>query len=252
MVRLHVVECLSFFFLLALGLPVAQATSSHNHLDVSRLLLLNPSNLQFNHENGNAGQRSRIPLSTREHWMRRANAALAELSSPCPFAAFATVIVNHTDTDSLGEAVCVGVNSGSSLGNPTLHGEIATIDRCSETLQSPPYSLTPAETLRAFRDFTLYTNGEPCPMCASAIRWAGFRECVFGTSIETLIRLGWNQIDVRSSEIFSRSSRLPTETTLISDVLAAETDPFFSWQFDSDFPCPEGCIRGESGRCVPV
>ena len=66
-----------------------------------------------------------IPFSTRAHWMRRANAALGELASPCAFAAFATAIVNHT-VDGLGELVCIGVNSNSATGNPTLHGE------CSE------------------------------------------------------------------------------------------------------------------------
>lgn len=62
------------------------------------------------------------PLSTRDHWMRRANAVLAELSSPCPFAAFGSVVVNHTDTDGLGDLVCIGLNSIGVYGNPTLHG----------------------------------------------------------------------------------------------------------------------------------
>lgn len=56
--------------------------------------------------------------------MRRANEALGELSgSPCPFAAFGTVIVNHTNSDGLGELVCMGVNENSLTGNPSLHGE---------------------------------------------------------------------------------------------------------------------------------
>lgn len=57
--------------------------------------------------------------------MRRAISALAELESPCPFAAFGTVIVNHTDTssDPKGRLVCIGVNQNSQLGNPTLHGK---------------------------------------------------------------------------------------------------------------------------------
>ncbi|KAI0550470.1 hypothetical protein F4679DRAFT_542533 [Xylaria curta] len=104
----------------------------------------------------------------------------------------------------------------------------------------------------AFHDLTLYTNGEPCPMCASAIRWAGFRECVYGTSIDTLIRLGWYQIEVPSREIFARSGLLPTTTALIPDVLTAETDPFFSWQFDVNAPCPRSCVRDDTGSCVPV
>jgi hypothetical protein len=68
-----------------------------------------------------------IPFSTRVYWMRRANGVLAELSSPCPFAAFGTVIVNHTDTKGLGNLVCIGVNSVFQIGNPTLHGTLPGI-----------------------------------------------------------------------------------------------------------------------------
>ncbi len=66
-----------------------------------------------------------IPFGTRAYWMRRANAALAELESPCPFAPFGTVIVNHTDTsaDPKGKLVCYSVNQNYQVGNPTLHGE---------------------------------------------------------------------------------------------------------------------------------
>ena len=61
-----------------------------------------------------------IPFSTRAHWMRQANLAL---NAPCPFAAFGSVIVNHTATTGLGNLVCTGANSNSATGNPTLHGD---------------------------------------------------------------------------------------------------------------------------------
>jgi hypothetical protein len=60
-----------------------------------------------------------IPFSTRAHWMRQANLAI---NAPCPFAAFGSVIVNHTATPDLGTLVCTGANSNSATGNPTLHG----------------------------------------------------------------------------------------------------------------------------------
>lgn len=65
-----------------------------------------------------------IPLATREYWMRRANEAVAEIDgSPCPFAGFGTVIVNHTSTEGIGELVCIGANQACQTGNPTLHGK---------------------------------------------------------------------------------------------------------------------------------
>ena len=68
-----------------------------------------------------------IPLSTRAHWMRKANEALKLLDSPCPFQAFGTVIVNHTahTADGLGTLVCMGINQIVQTGNPTLHGTTA-------------------------------------------------------------------------------------------------------------------------------
>jgi hypothetical protein len=65
-----------------------------------------------------------IPFSTRAHWMRQANQALREVaSSPCPFAAFGTVIVNHTSSDGLGDLICIGANQNDQTGNPALHGK---------------------------------------------------------------------------------------------------------------------------------
>ncbi|KAJ7472145.1 cytidine deaminase-like protein [Mycena latifolia] len=164
-------------------------------------------------------------FSTRAFWMRRANAALAELGSPCPFSAFSSVIVNHT-APGLGELVCIGVNTNRQTGDPTLHAEIAAIHNCSAILTDPsgPYKLSPVRALDAFAQLSLYTNVESCPMCASAIRWAGFREYIYGTSIETLIQQGWRQIRIPSLEIFKQSFELPDPARLIGEILTNETD----------------------------
>ncbi len=66
-----------------------------------------------------------IPFETRAHWMRKANAVLPELASPCPFQPFGTVIVNHTATSTEhphGKLICYSVNQNLQEGNPTLHG----------------------------------------------------------------------------------------------------------------------------------
>ena len=195
-----------------------------------------------------------IPPSTRAHWMRAANNALVASGSSCPFAAFGTAIVNHTSTTepgSLGDLICTGVNQNSLTGNPTLHGEMVAINNCTTILTDPagPFKLSAAEVSAAWGDFTLYTNAESCPMCASAIRWAGFKEYVYGTSISRLIETGWGQIDIESSEVFRQSWNLGTSTKFIPEVLTNETDPYFLWQFQEDYPCPDHCGRGASGRC---
>ncbi|KAF9493737.1 hypothetical protein BDN71DRAFT_1489553 [Pleurotus eryngii] len=138
---------------------------------------------------------SSIPLSTRIHWM--------QLSSPCPFAAFATAIVNHT-VGGLGELVCIGINSNGLHEDPTLHGERIPITYQVE--------------------------------CTSAVRWAGFREYIYGASIKALIDNGWGQISVR----------LSSNTSFIPGILTNETNPLFFWQFDVNATCPTGCSRVNS------
>jgi hypothetical protein len=64
-----------------------------------------------------------VSFEIRARWMRLANQALSDISgSPCPFAAFGTVIVNHTDSP-VGKLICMGVNENRKTGNPALHGE---------------------------------------------------------------------------------------------------------------------------------
>ncbi|KAI0884808.1 cytosine deaminase [Annulohypoxylon maeteangense] len=188
-----------------------------------------------------------VSFSTRAYWMRQANLALGK---PCPYAAFGAVVVNHTGGSGLGELVCTGANSGSSTGNPTLHGEMSAIDNCSRILTDPsgPYKLSPSEAIAAFPSLTLYTNAESCPMCASAIRWAGFREYVYGTTIDALIAKGWGQIRISSVEVFRQSFDLSHSSRLIAGVLTNETDPYFFWQNDPTYPCPKGCSR-VGGTC---
>ncbi|KAF4125817.1 tRNA(Arg) A34 adenosine deaminase TadA [Geosmithia morbida] len=186
-----------------------------------------------------------VPFATRAYWMRKANEALFTVTgSACPFAAFGTVIVNHTaSTD--GELVCIGANYKSIVGNPTLHGEMAAISNCTKILTDPngPYNLTAAEAQEAFADLSLYTNAESCPMCASGIQWSGFREYIYGSSIETLIQKGWSQIRIPSIDVFRQSFDLGGSPRLLAEVLTNETDPYFFWQYDPDYACPKGCKR---------
>jgi tRNA(adenine34) deaminase len=52
--------------------------------------------------------------------------------------------------------------------------------------------------------------------------WAGLKGVAFGTSIATLIRYGWGQVDIPQREVVAHStfSSMP----VVGGILAAETD----------------------------
>jgi tRNA(Arg) A34 adenosine deaminase TadA len=54
------------------------------------------------------------------------------------------------------------------------------------------------------RDLKLYTTVEPCPMCMSAVIWAGIGQVVYGASIDDARRHG-NQIYIKCKDIADKA-----------------------------------------------
>jgi tRNA(Arg) A34 adenosine deaminase TadA len=142
--------------------------------------------------------------SDHERFMRLAIAA-ASHNKRAPFGA---VIVSWEG----GEVMAEGWNK--SRENPTWHGEIDAINRCAT-----------AHPGIDWKKLALYTTAEPCPMCQSAIVWSGMKLMVYGTSIPTLKRLGWGQIDLRASEISAKAPFNPCE--VVGGILEKECDSLF-------------------------
>ncbi|MFA6812899.1 MAG: nucleoside deaminase, partial [Bacteroidaceae bacterium] len=65
--------------------------------------------------------------------------------------------------DKKGNIVSTGINQVTSSCDPTAHAEMNAIRQLA-TLEKKPDGLV------------LYTTGEPCPMCMSAIMYAGIGE----------------------------------------------------------------------------
>ncbi|WP_447965595.1 nucleoside deaminase [Nitrospira sp. Ecomares 2.1] len=121
---------------------------------------------------------------------------------------FGAVIVRRTT----GEVLAKGYNRSSR--NPIVHGEIDVINRCAAA--HAPVDWTALD---------LYTTAEPCPMCQSAIEWAGMATVYFGTSIPFLQQHGWRQIDIRSEEVARRTPF--RNTKVIGGILEQECNALF-------------------------
>jgi tRNA(Arg) A34 adenosine deaminase TadA len=139
-----------------------------------------------------------------ERYMRRA----IEIARRNPKAPFGCVIL---DVET-GEVVAEGLNDAER--SPVLHGETDAVIRLFE--QDPAVDIS---------RLALYTTAEPCPMCSGAILWSGIPRVMYGTSIETLKRLGLPHIDLPCKEVAPRASFESFAVT--GGVLEEECDSLF-------------------------
>ncbi|WP_159453979.1 nucleoside deaminase [Roseovarius albus] len=121
---------------------------------------------------------------------------------------FGAVIVDHES----GEVMCKGRNRGSS--NRIYHGEMDAMINCGDEHPQLDWSR-----------LTLYTTGEPCPMCMSAIIWNRIPRVVYATSIRKLTNIGLNQINLDTSTVAGAASFYSGE--IISGILKDSTDKMF-------------------------
>jgi tRNA(adenine34) deaminase len=134
---------------------------------------------------------------------------IAKASNPTyPFAAM--IIDNKT-----GKILCTGVNKANANHNPILHGEIDAINECVIKYGKKINWSTS----------TLLTIAEPCPMCMSAIIWAGISKVVYGTSIKYLSEHKWKQIEISSEEIARMASF--QKVTIIGGIMESQTNLLF-------------------------
>ncbi|MEG0892070.1 MAG: nucleoside deaminase [Bacteroidales bacterium] len=80
---------------------------------------------------------------------------------------FGAVIVKNN------EIIAEGVNRVTANNDPTAHAEVSAIRAACKKLNN--FKL---------EGCTIYTSCEPCPMCLSAIYWAGISKIFFGNTKE--------------------------------------------------------------------
>ncbi len=83
-----------------------------------------------------------------------------------------------------GVVIGKGHNQVVKNNDPTCHGEIMAIHKACKKMKT--FDLSGAE---------LYTTGEPCPMCLSAILWANISKVYYGCNIVDTEKIGFRDLD---------------------------------------------------------
>jgi tRNA(Arg) A34 adenosine deaminase TadA len=92
------------------------------------------------------------------------------------------------------QVVAIGHNTVRRDNDPSAHAEINVIRSLAAKIKNP-----------ALSGYSIYTTGEPCPMCATACVWTGISEIVYGASIQDLISVNQSQIDISCEEVIAKS-----------------------------------------------
>lgn len=124
-------------------------------------------------------------------FMRRA-CTLAEKNIAEGGGPFGAVIVRD------GRIIAEGVNSVTILNDPTAHAEVSAIRAACASLNN--FSLAGC---------TVYSSCEPCPMCLSALYWAGVSKIYYGNTKEDA-----EAIDFSDKFIYEELSRRPEDRHL--------------------------------------
>ncbi|WEH13453.1 nucleoside deaminase [Streptomyces sp. VNUA24] len=113
-----------------------------------------------------------------------------------------------------GRVLGSGVNTGAD--SPLLHGEVVAMNDYVRRHGNRGWDAT-----------TLYTTGEPCSMCMSALVWANVRRVVWASSIEEIRRTGIVQIALSAHEVAAAARSFHTPELLLGGVLADRTNLLF-------------------------
>ena len=100
---------------------------------------------------------------------------------------FGAVIIKY------GELISKAHDTDKTSNDPTAHAEITAIRFAAEKNKGD------------FGGCMLVSTHEPCPMCATAIVWAGIKKIAFGYAIQESLLQGRKRIDFSCKELFHRS-----------------------------------------------
>ncbi len=127
---------------------------------------------------------------------------------------FGAVIVRN------GEVIATGSNSVTILNDPTAHAEVSAIRAACKAVGD--FNLRGCE---------IYSSCEPCPMCLSAIYWAGIKRIYYANNRSDAAAIGFDD-----AFIYDQIPLAPAERTIPSlPLMRAEgLEAFRMWSAKED------------------
>ena len=123
---------------------------------------------------------------------------------------FGSVIVDERTGQVVGEGV---VNMAA---NPMFHSEVVAMN-----------DYIARNGNQGWEHLTMYGTGEACPMCMSAMVWAGIPRMVYGSNTPYVRKYVAN-INIRAADIVAAAQPLYINKLLLGGVLADVTDKMFA------------------------
>lgn len=124
------------------------------------------------------------PQGTPEIWMRAAIEAARQSVMGGAGGPFGACIVRD------GRILATASNHVLLSHDPTAHAEVRAIRAACGALKT--HLLEGAE---------IYSTTEPCPMCFAALHWARVAKIYYGTGIEDVARLGFNEMPLSNQQM---------------------------------------------------
>ncbi len=119
-----------------------------------------------------------------------------------------------------GKVVATGVNRVTANNDPTAHAEVSAIRNACSKLNN--FKL---------EGCTIYTSCEPCPMCLSAIYWAGIDKIYYGNNAHDADHIGFGDQFIYDEIDKPKNRRtIPAEPLMHEEALQA----FRDWENKTD------------------
>ena len=148
---------------------------------------------------------SAAELAKHEKFMRLAIAQ----ANKNPGRPFGSVLVDERTGQVVGEGVA------NLAVSPVFHSEIQAMN-----------DYIAKNGNKGWENLTMYGTGEACPMCTSAMVWAGIPRMVYGSDTP-FVGQYVPDIHIRAQAVVDASKGIYTSKLLLGGVLASETDKLF-------------------------